>query len=197
MVVEVCTSRPKIDRGSWSRSRRSSRSSSSLDRSQPIRGSRAGLIDAATLRTPQEEGLRDRRLAKLLKTSEKAVRDQRRALRTCARLQARRHLCRRVRDQHRLHVLDLRGRVRGPADRTRRRSWCSAAARTASAGASSSTIAACTPPSPCAGRLRDHHGQLQPRDRLDRLRYQRSPLFRAADARRTCSRSSTRKSPPA
>ncbi len=32
-------------------------------------------------------------------------------------LQARRHLRRRVRDQHRLHVLDLRGRVRGRAHR--------------------------------------------------------------------------------
>ena len=30
-------------------------------------------------------------------------------------------------------------------------------------------------------RLRDHHGQLQPRDRLDRLRHLRPPLFRAAD----------------
>jgi carbamoyl-phosphate synthase large subunit len=33
------------------------------------------------------------------------------------------------------------------------------------------------------GRLRDHHGQLQPRDRLDRLRHLRPPLLRAADAR--------------
>jgi carbamoyl-phosphate synthase large subunit len=32
------------------------------------------------------------------------------------------------------------------------------------------------------GRLRDHHGQLQPRDRLDRLRHLRPALFRAADA---------------
>ena len=32
-------------------------------------------------------------------------------------------------------------------------------------------------------RLRDHHGQLQPRDRLDRLRHQRPALLRAADAR--------------
>ena len=58
-------------------------------------------------------------------------------------LQARRHLRRRVRDQHRLHVLDLRGRVRSRARPTRRRSWCWAAAPTASARASSSTTAAC------------------------------------------------------
>ena len=33
------------------------------------------------------------------------------------------------------------------------------------------------------GRLRDDHDQLQPRDRLDRLRHLRPPLFRAADPR--------------
>ena len=32
-------------------------------------------------------------------------------------------------------------------------------------------------------RLRDHHGQLQPGDRLDRLRHLRPALFRAADRR--------------
>ena len=34
------------------------------------------------------------------------------------------------------------------------------------------------------GRLRDHHGQLEPGDGLDRLRHQRQALLRAADARR-------------
>jgi carbamoyl-phosphate synthase large subunit len=61
-------------------------------------------------------------------------------------VQARGHLRRRVRHQHGLHVLDLRGREceasRPPA---RRRSWCWAVARTASARASSSTTAACMP----------------------------------------------------
>ena len=33
-------------------------------------------------------------------------------------------------------------------------------------------------------RLRDRHGQLQPRDRIDRLRHLRPPVLRAADARR-------------
>ncbi len=59
-------------------------------------------------------------------------------------VQARRHLRGRVRHPHRLHVFDLRGRVRGrDADRNARRSWSSAAVRTASARASSSTTAAC------------------------------------------------------
>jgi hypothetical protein len=62
---------------------------------------------------------------------------------------------------------------------TRRRSWSSAAARTASARASSSITAASTPPSPARGRLRDHHGQLQPGDRVHRLRHLRPALLRA------------------
>ena len=49
-----------------------------------------------------------------------------------------------------VHVLDLRGGVRGAARPTARRSWCSAAGRTASARASSSTTAACTRRSRCA-----------------------------------------------
>ena len=70
------------------------------------------------------------------------------------------------------------------ADRRRRRSSSSAAARTASGRASSSTTAASTP---CMALrelgLRDRHGQLQPGDRLDRLRHLRPALLRAAHAR--------------
>ena len=68
-------------------------------------------------------------------------------------LQAHRHLRRRVRLAHRLHVLDLRGRPSPARPARKRRSptagrWSSsAAARTASARASSSTIAAAMPPS--------------------------------------------------
>ena len=68
-------------------------------------------------------------------------------------LQAGRHLRRRVRDPDRLPVLllrDGRRRVRGRARPTARRSWCWAAGRTASARASSSTIAASTRRSRCA-----------------------------------------------
>ena len=41
--------------------------------------------------------------------------------------------------------------------------------RTASVRVSSSTTAACHAASRCATTARDHHGQLQPRDRVDRL----------------------------
>ena len=54
-------------------------------------------------------------------------------------------------------------------------------ARTGSARGSSSTTAACTPSMALRERrLRDHHGQLQPRDGLDRLRHLGPPLLRAA-----------------
>ena len=70
------------------------------------------------------------------------------------------------------------GRPTGAGDHPGRR------ARTGSARASSSTIAAATPRSALreAG-LRGDHGQLQPRDRQHRLRHLRPPLFRAADGR--------------
>ena len=76
------------------------------------------------------------------------------------------------------------GRVRGRCRATATRSSSSAAARTASARASSSTTAASTPPIALreAG-YRDHHGQLQPGDRVDRLRHLRPAVFRAADRR--------------
>ena len=98
----------------------------------------------------KRKGFSDRRLAYLFKTNENEVREKRHALGirpvykrvdTCAAEFA---------TQHRLHVLDLRGGVRGRADRRARRSWCSAAGRTASARASSSTTAACTRRSRCA-----------------------------------------------
>ena len=76
-------------------------------------------------------------------------------------------------------------RQRGPGPRTARRWSSSAAVRTASARASSSTIAAAMPPSrwPTPGYEIDH-GQLQSRNRLHRLRHLRPALFRTAHRRR-------------
>ena len=65
-------------------------------------------------------------------------------------LQDGRHLRRRVRGVHAVPLRHLRGRGRGPARRTAPRWSSSARGRTASARASSSTTAACTPPWPCA-----------------------------------------------
>ena len=64
-------------------------------------------------------------------------------------------------------------------------------ARTASARASSSTTAACTPLRAARRRLRDGHGQLQPGDGVHRLRHQRPPLLRAAHRRGRAQRASS------
>jgi carbamoyl-phosphate synthase large subunit len=103
-----------------------------------------------------------------------------RAARRAAGLQAHRHLRRRVRLRHALHVLDLRGgfgrrtaRARRP---TGRRSSSSAAARTASARASSSTIAASTPPMRCARPASRRSWSTATRDGQHRLRHLR-PLY--------------------
>ena len=69
--------------------------------------------------------------------------------RRAGHVQDRRHLRRRVRRQHAVPLLDLRGRGRGPSAASARPSSSSARGRTASARASSSTTAACTPASPC------------------------------------------------
>jgi hypothetical protein len=46
-------------------------------------------------------------------------------------------------------------------------------------------------------RLRDHHGQLQPGNRVHRLRHLRPPVFRAADAGRRARDRATSRSPEA
>ena len=76
----------------------------------------------------------------------------------------------------------------GEADEARphgdgRASSSSARARTGSARGSSSTTAASTPRRLPRARLRGRDGQLQPGDRLDRLRHVRPPLLRAARRR--------------
>ena len=101
-------------------------------------------LEAAELRRLKRMGFSDRRLAHLL-----ARRRGRRA-RAPARavdppgVQARRHLRRGVRDRHRVPLLDLRGGVRGAAERPEEGDGARAAGRTASGRASSSTTAACT-----------------------------------------------------
>ncbi len=107
-------------------------------------------ISAAELRELKRKGFSDRRLAYLFKVTETDVRARRHARRHPAGLQARRHVRRGIRDADRVHVFDVRGRVRGGAHRPGRRFSCWAAGRTASGRASNSTIAACTPRWRCA-----------------------------------------------
>ncbi len=111
------------------------------------------------------------------------------APRRARRLQAHRHLRRRVRGPDPLHVLDLRGRAR----RLRRM-------RIPPLGPQQGRHPRRRPQPHRPGHrvrllllprllradrrgLRDHHGQLQPRDRLDRLRHLGPALLRAAHPR--------------
>ena len=107
--------------------------------------------EAGALRRLKALGFSDRRLAQLAGAAEADVAALRAAARRASGLQAHRHLRRRVRLRHALYVFHLRRRLRhaglrGRPDRPRRRSSSSAADRTASARASSSTIAASMPP---------------------------------------------------
>ena len=98
-------------------------------------------------------------------------------------LQAGRHLRRRVRDPDRLHVLDLRRGVRGRADRPEEDHGPRRRAEPHRPGHRVRLLLRPRRPRHARGRLRDHHGQLQPRDRVDRLRHLGPPLLRAGDAR--------------
>jgi carbamoyl-phosphate synthase large subunit len=66
-------------------------------------------LDALTLRALKKKGFSDRRLAKLLKTTEKAVRDARMRAGCAPGLQAGRYLRGRICDEYGLSVFDLRG----------------------------------------------------------------------------------------
>ena len=108
------------------------------------------------------------------------VRELRQELGHPPRLQDGRHLRRRVRGRHAVLLHHLRGGERGAARSTANARSSSAPARSASARASSSTTARCTPPGRCSeAGYKSDHDQLQPRDRLDRLRHHRPPLLRA------------------
>ena len=98
-------------------------------------------------------------------------------------LQARRHLRRRVLDPHRVHVLDVRGRMRGRAHRPPQGDRAGRRPEPDRAGDRVRLLLRACRDGAARGRLRDDHGQLQSGDRLDRLRHLRPPLLRAADAR--------------
>ena len=105
------------------------------------------------------------------------------ALGVAAGLQARRHLRRRVRGPDAVHVLDLRRGMRGRADRPQEDHDPRRRPEPHRPGHRVRLLLRPRRVRAARGRLRDHHGQLQPRDRLHRLRHLRPPLLRAADAR--------------
>jgi len=114
------------------------------------------------LRDAKRLGFSDAQLANLRGLTQKEVRETRRQARRHSRLRPRRHLLRRVPRQNAVICTRATRASRSPTSARRRRSSFSAAARTASVRASSSTIAAATR---CFALrelgIGDHHGQLQ------------------------------------
>ncbi len=98
-------------------------------------------------------------------------------------VQARRHLCRGIRDAHRVHVLDVRGGVRGRADGSQEGDRAGRRTESHRAGHRVRLLLRARRDGAARGRVRDHHGQLQPGDGVDRLRHVGSPVLRAAHAR--------------
>ena len=100
-----------------------------------------------------------------------------------AGLQARRHLRRGVRVPHPVPLLDLRAGVRGGAHRPAEDRDPRQRPQPDRAGHRVRLLLLPRLLRLQGGGVRDHHGQLQPRDGLDRLRHLRPALLRAADLR--------------
>ena len=120
----------------------------------------------------------------LLDRSEEEIRQARQAAGIRAGLQDRRHLRRRVRRPHAVSLLDLRGRGRERASTARKKIMI--------LGGGPNRIGQGIEFDYCCvhaafalkeAGLRDHHGELQPRDGQHRLRHLGQALLRAADAR--------------
>ena len=100
-----------------------------------------------------------------------------------AGVQARRHLRRRVPGAHAVHVLDLRAGGRERAHRSPQGPHPRLRAQPHRPGHRVRLLLRARRVRAVEARLRDHHGQLQPGDGVDRLRHLRSALLRAAHAR--------------
>ena len=100
-----------------------------------------------------------------------------------ARLQAHRHLRRRVRVVHAVHVRHLRAGVRGRADAEEEGHHPRQRPQPHRPGHRVRLLLLPRRLRLPRGRLRDGDGELQPRDGLDRLRHRRPALLRAADVR--------------
>ena len=106
------------------------------------------------------------------------------------RLQAHRHLRRRIRGDDALHVFDLRdarrrrGRMRKPAHGQEEDHHPGRRSQPHRPGHRVRLLLLPRGLFALGARLRDHHGQLQSGDRLDRLRHLRPALFRTAHCRR-------------
>jgi hypothetical protein len=144
----------------------------------------AGEPDGAELRFLKRKGFSDKRLAQAAghATSTRCASAPRAG--RAPGLQARGHLRGRVRHADGLHVLDLRRGVRGRAHHAQEDHGAGRRAQPHRPGHRVRLLLRARRAGHARGRLRDHHGQLQPGDRVDRLRHQRPPVLRAGDAGR-------------
>ena len=141
-------------------------------------------FDRDRVRALKRKGFSDRRLATLLGIDESERAPPAHHDGHPSGLQARRHLRRGVRDLDRVHVLDLRRGVRGRADRPQEDHDPRRRAEPHRPGHRVRLLLRARRAGAARGGLRDDHGQLQSRDRLDRLRHLRPAVLRAAHARR-------------
>ena len=143
----------------------------------------------------KRKGFSDRRLAYLFNSNEKLVQGETPQARHPAGLQARRHLRRGVRHHAPPTCTPPTRRSARRRRPTRRRSWCWAAGRTASGRASSSTTAACTPPSRCARTASRPSWSTATRRRCRPTTTPPTGSTSSRSRSRTCSRSSTSEKP--
>ena len=104
--------------------------------------------------------------------------------RTASGVQARRYLRRRILDLDRLPVFDLRRGMRGESEHAAQDHDPGRRSEPHRPGHRVRLLLRARGDGAARGRLRDHHGQLQSGDRVDRLRHLRPAVLRAADLRR-------------
>ena len=151
---------------------------------------RDGLPDDATaLLRLKQMGFSDARLARLAGIDVAEAAALAAPARRAPGLQAHRHLRRRVPVADPVYVFLLRGRrrsrarMRGRSERARQGRDPRRRPEPHRPGDRVRLLLRPCRLQPARGRHRDDHGQLQPGDRLDRLRHLRPALFRAADRR--------------
>ncbi len=138
---------------------------------------------AETLREAKALGFSDRTPGAALEQDGAADPRSAHAAQGHTRLQARRHLRRRVRGLHALLLLDLRDRGRVTALDAKKGHHPRRRPQPDRPGHRVRLLLRPCLLRPARGRLREHHGELQPRDGLDGLRHLRQALLRAPDPR--------------
>ena len=128
-------------------------------------------------------GFSDAQLGWLWNVDENEVRAARLRRGSTHHLQDGRHLWCGVRGRHAVPLLDLRGRGRGAAERSTEGGHPRIRSQSDRAGDRVRLLLRARELRASRRRVRDDHDQLQPGDRFDRLRHQRSSVLRTAHVR--------------